>query len=140
MVMRRVLAFVMMVAVAGCTLDEQKAPPLAGPSGLGLSLAVTATPDILPQDGTSQSVIQVVAMDATNQPIIGLSIKTEIILAGDVIDATTLTTGGDGKASAVFLSPGFLGTEATAIVRATPIGSDFANSQPRTALIRLSMF
>ncbi len=138
--MRRVLALVMMVALGACTLDKQEAPALAGPSGLGLSLAVTATPDILPQDGSSEAVIQVVAMDASNQPITGLAVKTEVILGGAVIAATTVTTGSDGKASAVFTSPGFLGVETTAIVRATAIGSDFAGSQSRTALIRLSVF
>lgn len=165
--MRRVLAFVMMVAVAGCTLDEQKMPPLAGPSGLGLSLGVSATPDILPQDGSSQSVIQVTATDGANQPVVGLPLKTEVRFELQTLTAqgcpgntvnlglvtgspsltrclglagTTITTGGDGKATAVYSSPGFLGAEVIATVAVTPIGSDFANSQPRTAQIRLSLF
>ncbi len=163
--MRRVLPFVMMVAVGGCTLDDQKAPPLAGPSGLGLSLGVTASPDILPQDGASQSVIQVTATDSANQPVVGLPLKAEIrfelqaltaqgcpegtIDAGAVsptvtrcvgLSGATITTGGDGTASAVYSAPGFLGAEVIATVAVTPIGSNFSNSQPRTAQIKLSLF
>jgi hypothetical protein len=165
--MRRVLAFVMMVAVAGCTLDDQKAPPLAGPSGLGLALTVSASPDILPQDGSSQSVIQVTATDDANQPVVGLSLKTEVRFELQVLTAqgcpggtidlgvipgsptltqclglsgTTITTGGDGKASAVYSSPGFLGADVIATVAVTPVGSDFGSSQPRTVQIKLSLF
>jgi len=158
--MRRVLALLMVVAAAGCTLDSQKAPNFTGPSGLGLSLSVTATPDILPQDGSSQSVIRVTAMDGSNQPVVGLAVKTEVMFEVQIPPAqscpggttlvsagrclglagATMTTGGDGSASANWVSPGFLGTEVVATVRVTPVGSNFANSQPRTAEILLSLF
>ena len=158
--MRRVLTLVMMVGVGGCTLDQQTAPPLTGPSGLGLALTVSATPDILPQDGSSQSVIQVTAQDASNQPVVGLALRTEVRFTMQVlpavgcpgglietspgqclgIQAGTITTGDDGRASAVFSAPGFLGVDVDATVRVTPVGSDFGNSQSRTALIRLAAF
>jgi hypothetical protein len=150
----------MTVAVGGCTLDSQKRPDFTGPSGLGLSLNVSATPDILPQDGVSQSVIRVEARDGANQPVVGLPLKTEVSfelqvpVAAGCPDGTvvtspgrclglagvTMTTGSDGIASATYGAPGFLGTEVTATVEVTPIGSNYGNSQPRTALIRLSLF
>jgi len=150
----------MMVAVGGCTLDSQRRPDFSGPSELGLSLSVTATPDVLPQDGASQSVIRVVAMDAAERPVVGLALKTEVAFEVQVIPAqgcpggltlvsagrcvglagTTMTTGGDGSASATWGAPGFLGTEVVATVKVTPIGSNYANTQPRTAQILLSLF
>ena len=55
----------------GCTLDKQEAPPLAGPSGYALSVTMTATPDVLPRDGNSSSVVQLIARGADGQPLAG---------------------------------------------------------------------
>lgn len=50
------LAAVLLAAlVAGCMVKNTEAPPLSGPSELGLALSLSATPDILPQDGWSQA-------------------------------------------------------------------------------------
>ena len=40
---------------------------MTGPSELGLSLAVTATPDLVAANGSSQSIIEVVARDANGK-------------------------------------------------------------------------
>jgi hypothetical protein len=150
----------MTVAVAACTLDSQKRPVFSGPSGLGLSLDVTATPDVLPQDGVSQSVIRVAAIDGASQPVVGLAVLTEVRFQVSAVPGqgcpggltlvppatclglagTTMTTGGDGTATALWAAPGFLGTEVVATVRVTPVGSNYANTQPRTAQILLSVF
>ena len=45
----------------GCTLKEQEAPPLSGPSEFAKSITVSVSPDILSQDGSSQSRITVSA-------------------------------------------------------------------------------
>ena len=64
----RALALLLTVAVAaGCSVEDQTAPPLSGPSELALSLTVGASPDILAQDGASQSQVIVVARDAAGQ-------------------------------------------------------------------------
>jgi len=55
----------------GCTLDKQDAPALAGPSGYALSVTMTATPDVLPRDGNSSSVVQLIARDADGNPLAG---------------------------------------------------------------------
>ena len=39
------------VALAGCTVHQTEAPGLSGPSGLALSIEVTASPDSISQDG-----------------------------------------------------------------------------------------
>ena len=57
-------------ALAGsCTLADSQPPPLAGPSEMSLSLAITANPDVLSLDGSSQTLVTVDARDATaNRP------------------------------------------------------------------------
>jgi PKD repeat protein len=63
------------VTLAGCTLDKQKAPDLSGPSGMSLSVLVTAAPDHLMQDGVSQAVITAFVRDAQGAPVSGLGIN-----------------------------------------------------------------
>jgi PKD repeat protein len=63
-----VLALAVSVLTVGCALDDADIPPLTGPSGLALSVIATATPDRLPRDGTSQSVIALNVRDAQNRP------------------------------------------------------------------------
>jgi PKD domain len=53
----------------GCTVHQQSAPGLSGPSGLAISLKMTATPDSVTQDGASRSTITVAAFDASGQAI-----------------------------------------------------------------------
>ena len=65
----RVRAQWIVVAVAAlltsaCSLDKQQEPALIGPSNLGLSVTMTASPDRLPRDGTSQSVVTLTVRDA----------------------------------------------------------------------------
>ena len=52
---RRFLALAALVTFAGCSLDKQGVPQLAGPSELGLSLAIKVSPDIITQDGASRA-------------------------------------------------------------------------------------
>src|SRR5689334_23030100 len=69
----RVAAGAAIVAAAAllgaCSLDKQQMPPLSGPSELALSLSMTATPDQLPRDGSSQSVVTITARGPQGQPL-----------------------------------------------------------------------
>ena len=65
-------------ALTGCTLNNQDTPELAGPSGLSLSMAVTAAPDHLMQDGSSQAVVTATVRDAQGQPVNGLGINWSV--------------------------------------------------------------
>ena len=49
------LGLVAVMTATGCTVKETNAPAVTGPSELGLSVKVTATPDVLTMDGQSQS-------------------------------------------------------------------------------------
>jgi PKD repeat protein len=143
----RALALLLTVAVAaGCSVEDQAAPPLSGPSELALSLTLGASPDILAQDGASQSQVIVVARDAAGKPLSNVTLRLEITQGGQIVDFGTLSsktvvTGGDGRALAAYTSPrapavaSDTGTVVTLL--ATPIGSNYANSAARSVDIRL---
>ncbi|MFI5076929.1 MAG: PKD domain-containing protein [Vicinamibacteria bacterium] len=95
-------------AMAGCTLNKQDAPDLAGPSGLSLSLAVTAAPDHLMQDGVSQSLITASARDANGAPIAGLGISWSVSSSdGTQVEPTTQfsVTNAQGRATTAVTAP-----------------------------------
>jgi PKD repeat protein len=135
------------LAVAGaCTMNNQEAPPLTGPSELAQSIAISVSPDVLPQDGASQSFITVTARDANSHPIRNLTMRTETRVGGTPVDfgvlsARNVVTGSDGRATLVYTAPpspavspdSFLVVD----VVVTPYGSDYNNSNPRSAAIRL---
>ena len=62
------LPLVAAVTVAGCT-NKTEAPPPTGPSELGLSVIVTASPDILDLDGLSQSQITITTRGPDGSPV-----------------------------------------------------------------------
>lgn len=127
-------------------MKSQDAPPLTGPSEFGQSIGVTVSPDVLPQDGASQSVVTVTALDANAQPIRNLTLRTETRVDGTPVDfgvlsARTVVTGSDGRATLVYTAPpspavspdNFLVVD----IVVTPFGTDFNNSVRRSAAIRL---
>ncbi|MGH9200952.1 MAG: PKD domain-containing protein [Vicinamibacterales bacterium] len=112
---------------------------MAGPSELTPSVTVTATPDVLPQDGSSSAVISIVVRDAASQPIPNMSIRVTTNIGR--LSTGQVTTGSDGRATLVFTAPltttpGFdPGTIAS--ISVTPIGNNFDNAITRTVSIRL---
>ena len=48
---RLAVATGLMALVSACTMHDQDAPPLTGPSEFALSVSVAVTPDVLSQDG-----------------------------------------------------------------------------------------
>jgi PKD repeat protein len=145
--MKRLLVCAAVVAVSGCALDRQGSPSLSGPSEYGLSLALSATPDIITQDGFSQAVITVVARDAVSQPKSGLTLRAEIAIDGvpvdyGVLSSRTASTAGDGRASFTYLSPPAppisVTSDTVVTIRVTPVGTNYSNSNPRTVDIKLT--
>ncbi len=132
---------------AGCTMKSQDAPPLTGPSELGTSITVTVSPDILTQDGSSQSLVTILARDSKGNALRNLSLRAEIEVGGVRTDfgslsARNLVTDSSGRATLVYTSPAAPGgpavdTNTTVNIVVTPIGSDFGNSSVRLATIRL---
>ena len=137
----------MTAIAAGCTMKSQEAPPLTGPSELGTSIVVAVTPDILVQDGSSQSLVTITARDSNGKPLRNLSLRSEIFVGGVATDfgslsARNLVTDANGRATLVYTSPGApagpaVDNNTTVNIVVTPLGSDFGNSTPRLATIRL---
>ncbi len=122
------LAAAALVASAACTVDHTVAPSVSGPSEQALSLRLTASPDTVPQDGATQSRIQVQAFDQAGKPIPNLTIRMTLNGSG-ALSAASVVTGSDGKAVNVFTAPMPSGslTNLTSVL-ATPVGTDAAGS------------
>ena len=145
--MRRLVTLVAVVALTACSLDKQTAPPLAGPSELGLSLTVSATPDIITQDGQSQATIEAVALNAIGQPVGGLTLRLETYVGSTPVDVGTLaskviSTGPDGRAVTSYQSPAAppptQSSDTVVTVVVTPVGNNFAGSVSRRVDLRLA--
>ena len=130
----------------GCTLKKQETPSLTGPSELGTSITVSASPDVLPQNGTAQSVITIVARDANGQPVRNMSLHVEITVNGVIQDFGTLSarnvvTDQNGRTTLVYTAPpgAAIAVDNGTIVsiQVTPTGTDFGNATPRVVSIRL---
>jgi len=140
------LVAIAVVAGAGCTVDKQDAPELSGPSELGTSVTLYASPDTLRQDGAAQSQITVQVQDGNGQPVRNLPIRLDIAVDGTLADfgqlsGKNLVTGGDGRASATYTAPAApadpVDNQTVVQILATPGGSDFANAVARSVSIRL---
>jgi PKD repeat protein len=120
---------------------------LTGPSEFALSVGVTATPDTLTEDGSSQSTIAVTTRDANGKGMAGVSIHLDMLLGSQLQDfgnlsARTITTGADGRATAVYTAPGApppatAGSGTVMTIRAIPTDSNFQTAIPQTVAIRL---
>jgi len=128
-------------------MKETEAPPFAGPSEFGKSVGVAITPDIITQDGASQSIVTVTVLGPNSEPIPNVPLRAEIIVNGTPADFGTLSarnivTGADGKATLVYTAPPGVAGVATddftiVTIGVTPIGSDFNNATMRSAQVRL---
>lgn len=140
------LPLVAAVTVAGCT-NKTEAPPPTGPSELGLSVIVTASPDILDLDGLSQSQITVTTRGPDGSPVRDVPFNLDMIFGGQIQDVGRLSnkqpvTGSDGRAVVTYTAPvappsGNSDQMATVVISAIPVGSDYKNAVARTVDIRL---
>jgi PKD repeat protein len=138
---------VVVAASTGCTMKNQDAPPLTGPSGYGTEITVAVSPDVLTQDGASQSVVTITAHDANGNPLRSLSVRAEIFVGGTRVDfgslsARSLVTDANGRATLVYTAPAApagppVDTKTSVNIVVTPIGTDFNNAVARMATIRL---
>lgn len=147
--MNAALRFAFLAALgmsAACTVHGVDVPPLTGPSEFALSVAVTATPDMLPQDGASQSAVVITVRDVDGKPRSGQTLRVETAVNGAIqdygmISARSVVTNADGRATVVYTAPpppasiGGGGTIVTFGV--TPVGTNYQTANTSTADIRL---
>jgi PKD repeat protein len=140
------LALVLAAVAAGCTLKETEAPDVAGPSELGLSLAISADPSTLQQDGLSTSRITITARGPNGEPRSNVGMRAEITVDGVAFDFGRLSTRNpvtstDGIATVTYTAPPLAGesVETFTIVTIffTPAEGDHRSSQSRSIDLRL---
>ena len=103
----RVLRFLLATLATGsvaCSLGKQEIPALSGPSGLGRQVILTASPDQLPRDATSQSIVTVEMRGPDGKGVAG-QIVTLGVTSGALLSQSQVTTGADGKASVAVVAP-----------------------------------
>jgi hypothetical protein len=143
---RTFLVLLAIATLAGCTVSKSTPPSLTGPSVLGLSLTLQANPDVLSQDGSSQSILMIAARDANSLPVQGLAMRLAIVTDGSLanpglLSAQTVVTDTAGRASASYTAPPSPAvstrTSVPITITATPIGTDASGTQPRSVTINL---
>ena len=131
------------VLAASCTMKNQDAPPLTGPSEFGTSITVSVTPDVLEQNGIARSTVTVTVRDPNGQPLPNRQMRAEIIVNDQPADfgllsARNIFSGSDGRAIFYYTAPSNLsGVESIIDIAVTPIGNSFGENVTRRATIRL---
>src|SRR5579872_7338144 len=74
------------LSVSACTVHKTEVPALTGPSGLGSNISITISPDVLTQDGQSQALVTITALDNNGQPARNVQLRVDIAVGGAVAD------------------------------------------------------
>jgi PKD repeat protein len=125
------------MTLAACSLDKQEMPALAGPSELALSLSMSATPDQIPRDGSSQSIVTITARDPQGRPVVNQRITLALSSnapQGASLSASEVVTGSTGQATFAVTAP-VLGSRGNIVVTATPVGTNAGNAVGRVVQI-----
>lgn len=127
MKLRFLTAVVATISLGGCMLKDQTRPAETGPSGFGVALTLTATPDRLPRDGNSQATINLNFRDGqTNAPLpqrrILVSTTAGTLSVGEVV------TDASGNAAVTLTAPSLNTPVSSVSVSAAPVGSNVDNS------------
>ncbi len=144
----------LLLVLNACGLDEVEIPSLDGPSELGLSVSLSATPDIITADGFSTSLVQATVRNENGQPVAGRQIFMSITDSqgrtldlgqlrstgsGGIGTGVVLTTGANGIAQAAYEAPprtDFTANDSV-LITARPVGGDFNGQVYRTVRIEL---
>lgn len=132
----RIAVTIVTLAACGCSLEDASGPPLTGPSRFALSVTMTATPDRLPRDGSSQSVITLIVRDEGNRLVPGQRLT---LTSNARLSATEIVTDASGQANFTVTAPpasALVGDVVT--VEAIPVGSSGASAIPRVVTVSLT--
>jgi PKD repeat protein len=134
------------LVLTACTVHKTETPALTGPSGLGSNITVAVSPDVLSQDGASQSLVTITAIDNVGQPLRNASMRADIAVGGVLTDfgrlsARNIVTDASGRASLIYTAPPapaiIVGNGTKVDIQITPLDGNFDNANPRVASILL---
>ena len=143
---RGVAVAILVVSASGCTMKDQEAPGLTGPSEFAKSISISVSPDVLQQDGRSQSIVTITARGVNGEPLRDVALRAEIEVNGTPADfgklsASSLRTNSNGVATLTYTAPmgsSFVLEESTMVnIAVTPVESDFGNASARSVSLRL---
>jgi PKD repeat protein len=112
----------MLATTTACGLDEQPIPAPSGPSGLANAVTLTASPSLLPRDGSSTSTVTITATDAAGGPRGGQRVLLSVSPSEAQLSAGEVTTDSNGRAVVVVTAPPITSGAASVDVAGTPIG------------------
>jgi len=102
------------LTAGGCELEKAQPPDVNGPSDTGLSVQLTAFPDVVNADGVSQAVVELVLRDERGAPAVGravqfdwsgdgvLSPSSDSTLVGPIQTGWVMATDSNGVARVVW--------------------------------------
>ena len=144
--LRLLTGAIALVSLAGCGLSDQSAPDLTGPSTLGRSVVLTASPDRILYDGSSVVTVTATVRDAAGNPEPNVALNWEAAVVNIVNGGRTLTsvpvepapqtstTNANGTATTVVrapIAPEVMPSGITMLeVAAIPIGDDASQLAP----------
>lgn len=128
-----------------CGLDKATIPPLSGPAETGVSVALSAHPDVITADGYSTVSAQVLLRNTAGQPIPGQAVyfaiqnQDGVFVDIGTLSTNTAVTNGNGIAQVIYTAPPR--TDATGhqrvMIAARPIAGDSLGQFYRTVSIDL---
>ena len=146
MKLRLLTTAIAVAGLAGCSLSEQSAPGLTGPSTLGRSVVLIASPDRILYDGSSQATITATVRNAAGGTEANVALHWEAAVVQIVNGTRSVTpipvepspqmssTGSNGTATTVVrapIAPDILPAGVTMLeVAAIPIGDDASQLAP----------
>lgn len=138
----RIIGVLGLAALTACNTKSVEVPPLAGPSGLALTILMTADKDILNQNGLDEAVITVQALGPNGESR-NVNLRAQILVDGVPQDFGTLSTKSFTTPTVIryrapaasTLAGGQVAQSVTIAV--TPVGSDFQGEVSRTIELRL---
>lgn len=131
------MALAVSVLAAGCGLEDVTPPPLSAPSEFALSVTLSATPDQLPRDGRSQSVVTLTVRDPQGRPVAGQRLVLGVSPSTATLSQTEVTTDASGRATFSVTAPPGAATGNAITVSAVPVGTDAENAVSRFVVINL---
>ena len=111
---RRAVLIALIAMTTACTVHQTNVPSLTGPSEFGLSVSVTAQPDIITRDGFSQSTVVITARDVNGAPVPGVQFRVDTAVLDQgvlqlkdfgLLSSRFVFTGSDGRATVRYTSP-----------------------------------